>query len=78
MTVGQENFIIQLAEQTKTHEEWLSLVRFGLGTLLERQPLLAEILVLEAMREACKIPSHKTSDEIAKILREVGLKLVPV
>jgi len=74
MTIEQENFAVTLAAQTKSHDEWLAIVRFGRGTLLENQGLLAEILVAEATREADK-NQHKSSDEIAKILRELGLRL---
>jgi hypothetical protein len=76
MTTELENFAVELAAKTKTHEEWLSVVRFGLGTLLNNQSLLAEIVVAEATREAEKMPTHKASDEVAKILRELGLRLV--
>jgi len=75
MTIEQENFAVNLAAQAKTHEEWLSIVHFGRKTLLEEEGLLAEIIVAEAMREAEKNEHHKPSDEVAKILRELGLKL---
>jgi hypothetical protein len=75
MTIEMENFAVELAAKTQTHAEWLAVVRFGLGTLIENQSLLAEILVAEAAREAGKISTHKASDEIAKILRELGLRL---
>lgn len=75
MTIEQENFAVNLTTQTKSHEEWLAVVRYGLGTLLTNQGLLGEIIVNEAVREAEKVPTHKASDEVAKILRELGLKL---
>lgn len=76
MITEQENFAVDLAANTKTHDEWLAVVRFGLGTLLKNQALLAEILVAEAMREASKISTHKSSDEIARICDELGLRFV--
>jgi hypothetical protein len=75
MTTEQENFVIDLMVKTKSHDEWLVVVRFGLGSLLSNQGLLAEIIVNEAIREAAKISTHKASDEVAKILGELGLKL---
>lgn len=75
MTTSQENFAVALTEKTHSHDEWLAIVRFGLGALLESQNVLAEILVNEAVREASKIPTHEPADEIAKILGELGLKL---
>jgi hypothetical protein len=75
MTIEMENFAVQLAAKTHTHEHWLAVVRFGLGTLIENQSVLAEILVAEASREAEKNPTHKASDEISTILRELGLRL---
>ena len=75
MTTSQENFAVSITEKTHSHDEWLAIVRFGLGTLLESQNVLAEILFNEAVREAAKIPTHKPADEIAKILRELGLTI---
>lgn len=75
MNIEQENFAVELTSATKSHEDWLAVVRFGLGTLLTNQGLLGEIIVNEAAREAAKVPTHKASDEVAKILRELGLKL---
>lgn len=30
MTIAQENFAVDLAEKTGSHDEWLAVVRFGL------------------------------------------------
>ena len=72
-----ENFAFDLTSKTNTHTEWLGVVRFGLGTLLENQKLLAEIICNEARQEAIRSnASHDASDHIASILAELGLKFV--
>ena len=78
----QENFVVNLTDTCDTHEKWLSIMRFGLVTLLGQQRLLAELLVREAQRERERsaIPSHVVADHIAKIIAkiidELGLKFV--
>jgi hypothetical protein len=71
-----DNFVVQLSDATATHEAWLSLVRFGLATLLNNQPLLAEILAREAEREAKKATPRVAGDELPRIIRELGLRIV--
>ena len=75
MTTEQENFAVNLTAKCKTHDEWLSVVRFGLATLLENQRVFAEIIVSEAQRCAESVPDHKPSDHIGSILCSLGLKL---
>jgi len=75
--VENENFAIQLTDQCKSHSEWLAVVRYGLGTLLENQPLLIEIIVREAQREIERghLPSsHVVADEARRIFQELGLR----
>jgi hypothetical protein len=75
MKLHQENFATNLAANTKSHEEWLSVVKFGLGTLLENQGTLAEIIAAEAARESAKNnePPHF---EMHRMMRELGLRFV--
>lgn len=76
--MDQENFAIQLTDSCKTHEEWLSVMHFGMGTLLRSQPLLMECIVREAERE-CKrtgLPSRVPADHARAIMVELGLKFV--
>ena len=54
MTIEQENFAVKLTSSTEDHHSWLAVVRFGMGTLIQNQPVLAEILVAEAMKIAAK------------------------
>lgn len=73
----QENFAIKITDTCETHQEWLSLVRYGLYTLLQNQPLLIEIIVREAVREIERghVPgSHVAADEARRIFQELGLR----
>lgn len=74
-SIEKDNFAIELTDKTKSHEEWLAVVRFGLGTLLQDQHILIEVIVREAQREAAKHPHHVAADHAASILRELGLRL---
>jgi hypothetical protein len=78
MDTDMDNFVTALADQTPTHKDWLVLVRFGLGTLLENQPLFAEVIVREATRIAEQDirATVVAGDFIASILRDLNLKLV--
>lgn len=71
----KENFAITLTDSCKTHKEWLAVVRFGLGTLLEDQHTLIEVIVREAQREAAKHPQRRDADHAVSILKELGLRL---
>jgi hypothetical protein len=75
MNLDQERFATNLAANTKNHDEWLSVVRFGLDTLLENQGTLAEILAAEAARESAKNddPRHF---EMHRMMRELGLRFI--
>lgn len=75
MNLDQERFATNLAASTRTHDEWLSVVKFGLGTLLENQGTLAEIIAVEAAREAAK-NDEPPQFELHRMMRELGLKFV--
>jgi len=76
--VEKENFAINLTDQCKTHDQWLTVVKFGMGTLLKDQHLLFEIIVREAEREAKRsgVDSHVAADHVASIMKELGLRLI--
>lgn len=76
-TAVDENFVIDLTTAAKTHEEWLSIVRFGMSQLIENQPLLAEVICREAGAMAVRDPRETVvaGDFIAQILLELKLKL---
>jgi hypothetical protein len=71
------NFAVKMADACATHAEWLALVRFGLGTLLEDQALLIEIVVREADRAAKTSPIGRVAGDVAPmIFAELGLAVV--
>ena len=76
-SINTENFAIQLTDAAKTHEEWLSIVRFGMATLLENQLLLMECIVREACRQKDRSPvkSRVVADEARQIMEELGLRI---
>jgi hypothetical protein len=78
--IEDENFIINLFDAAKTHDEFLTIMRFGRHQLLQNQPLLAEILVRYAHRRAEEDgrDSVQGSDFIASLLKELGLKIVAI
>jgi hypothetical protein len=76
MTIEQENFAVRLTSSADDHHSWLAVVRFGMGTLINNQPLLAEILVAQAVKIAAKTPNNNAADEIAGIMRELGVRFV--
>ena len=71
-----EEFVSELANQCKTHEQWVSLVRFGLPTLLKEQSLLMKIIVLESERRSSDTFSLPLRAN--QILGELGLRLTVV
>lgn len=72
-------FAIHLTNQTKTHKEWLSVMRFGMNTLLEDEITLIECVVTEAMREKTRGDKPRNTQELPtivwEILDELKLKL---
>ena len=76
MSIEDENFAVALAEKCETHQQWLSVVRFGLPTLvLVNQPLLMELIVREAERQAknSSVLGRSPADEARVIMAELGL-----
>jgi hypothetical protein len=81
MNIEHENFIDALAKEAANHEHWLIIIKFGLPTLLNEQPFLAELIVREAERAAeifnrsLVTGRHTGADHVGQILGELGLKL---
>jgi len=46
---------IQLTNQTKTHKEWLSVMHFGMNTLLEEEITLIECVVTETLESTTRL-----------------------
>jgi len=76
----REAFAIALTDAAKTHDEWLSIVKFGMPTLLRDQQLLMEIIVRRAeivCEQNKKHAIHRVvADDARVILDELGLKFV--
>lgn len=75
MEARARHFVTDLIKNTQTHEEWLAVVRFGLGTLLQNQPLLIECIATEAERIAERAPTVTPTNHVVGILRDLGLQL---
>ncbi len=77
-----ENYGYLPIDQSTGHEDWLKVMRFGLATLAQNQPLLQELIFAEALRELKRHEGQWTAAEIAaqsqEICRELGLRLAPV
>ena len=80
MTLEQQNFIRTMTDGIGRHEEWLVVMQFGMPTLLEDPPMLAELLAAEATKLAAKSPlaSRTAADELPVIMRELFLKFEQV
>lgn len=81
MSEEVREFAQQLADQTETHEQWLAVVRFGIGTLVRNPEVLAELLIGEANKEFNRQPgtsSVRTAPHVhlKRIMDELGLKFV--
>jgi len=67
-----EKFAAKLTDESPDHEAWLSIVRYGMGTLLENQPLLIEIIVREATKQNKAL---QVAEGTRRIFEELGLRL---
>ncbi len=72
-----ENFAVKLTDDSPNHDAWLSIVQYGIGTLLENQALFIEIIFREAakQRDRKNVAHRAISDEARAIFEELGLKL---
>lgn len=74
----KENFALTLTDRCRTHSEWLAVVRYGMGTLLEDQRILMEVITREAM---CELERAKKRTPVpyyivvCRILQELNLHL---
>lgn len=74
MDIQTQDFVFNLTANTKTHTDWLTVVRFGLTTLLKSQITLITVLCSQAARLA-KENDSLPCDELAGILSELGLQV---
>lgn len=66
-----EKFASQLCNATKTHEEWLSVMRFGMSTLLGDQCVLIDLIFTEAVREKGRNDKPRNKQEVPAIIWEI-------
>jgi hypothetical protein len=82
MDAKQKKFVDWLATSCKDHDEWLTVIRYGLPTLLQDQGVLIEVLINEAKRD---VPIQSTQggravdanvkpDSVRRIMGELGLR----
>lgn len=74
MCLDQAGYTYELCGQSRTHEQWLSRMRFGLTALLDQQDVIQELIY----EEACKLSSvsgMKPWAEVGRIFEELGLKI---
>ncbi len=64
-------FALQLTAQTKTHIEWLSVMRFGMATLMQDQQTLMQCVFVEAKRESERGEGLRKSQTVANIAAEI-------
>lgn len=74
----QRLFAKQLTESAKMHGDWLAVVRFGLASLLEDQDFLLELILQEASRLTVEEPLSNNDQEVIRIFKEVGLRLLSI
>lgn len=76
---GMEAFARKLIESCAgDRNAWLRVVDYGLGTLLENQPLLIEMVIREATRMvdwSKAAPGYVPVHEVRRIFTELRLKL---
>ncbi len=75
MVLDQCGYAYTMCGRAKNHSQWLTAMRFGLTALVDQQDVISELV----FEEACKlsqISGLKPWQEIAKIMEELGLKIV--
>jgi len=75
-----ESTPIRLCNATKSHAEWLSLMNFGLHSLISDQLTLIECIFAEAAREKERNDKPRNKQELPaiawEIFDELGLKII--
>lgn len=70
-------FAQNLARECTDHTQWLAVIRYGLGFLLDNQPLLIELLTWEATKLANnKGAEGSMCEETRRVFDELGLRIV--
>lgn len=76
MTEEQKQFAHSLLNQTKTYDEWLAVMRFGLPTLLQDQGVLIGAIMTQAenMANSMPAPINVLMDNTVKICADLEIK----
>lgn len=71
-----ENFAIELTDKCRTDAEWLSVMRFGLETLLKNPSVLMECITrrAEVLKQQSELPSKVTADFAVELFKTLGLR----
>jgi selenophosphate synthase len=81
MDAKQREFVSWLVGGCKTHTEWLTVISYGLPTLLKDQDVLVEVIINEAKRLAEHdegqgiVETASPAEAVMRILDELGLRL---
>ncbi len=73
MAVGDSAFAIELTNKCETDEQWFSVMRFGMQSLLANSPLMMNCIVRRA--EKIKMVDPQSTDPIPDIASELLRKL---
>lgn len=74
--MDNKQFALNLTDNAKNNAEWLNIVEFGLGTLLDNQDLLVKILVEEAIREQGRASKKEPlSFYLAELMQLLQIKI---
>lgn len=79
---GRRSFVKNLMAACNSHDQWLVIMRFGLGSLLEDQSLLMECISAEAKAICDRSNAAEGSEPrfpwevVGPIMQELGLKVV--
>lgn len=78
MSDFDENFAVELTDKCENRAQWLSVMRFGMDTLMKEPKLLMELVVRRASRELeeSKPGAKVVADFAADLVSELGLKFV--
>lgn len=76
-TTDQENFFINFLSKAEIREDWITVMKFAMPTLIDNQQFLIEIMTQRAVREE-KEAKRKiyASDIIRELMDGLNLKFV--
>jgi hypothetical protein len=73
MATPNEEFIKKLFDLCDTRQEWLTVARFGLDTLLEEKHLFIDILIHQAYMRAEKKNPEDIAFELSHLFNDLQL-----